>query len=84
MARYSPEVVYVQGVHQKTADALSRAPTSGPTSEEVKLIEEVEECSESTLESLPATERYLNEIRAAQDNDAICCITHKCNNRPQM
>ena len=72
MAKYSPEVMYVQGVHRKTADALSRAPTSEPTGEDLKFIDEVEEYSESILESLPTTERYLNEIRAAQDNDAIC------------
>ena len=72
MARYAPEVTYVQGVHQNTADALSRAPTTGPTPQDLKLIEEVEEHSESTLESLPATEQRLKDIKEAQDCDAIC------------
>ena len=72
MARYSPEVKYVQGVHQNTADALSRAPTSTPTWEDLKLVEEVEEHSEAILGSLPATERRLEEIKSAQDNDAVC------------
>ena len=69
MARYAPEVTYVQGVHQNTADALSRAPTTGPTPQDLKLIEEVEEHSESTLESLPATEQRLKDIKEAQDCD---------------
>ncbi|XP_032235374.2 uncharacterized protein K02A2.6-like [Nematostella vectensis] len=72
MARYSPEVTYVQGVHQDTADALSRAPTSSPTPQDLKQIEELEEHSESVLESLPATERRLKDIQEAQDCDAIC------------
>ncbi|XP_048586619.1 uncharacterized protein K02A2.6-like [Nematostella vectensis] len=72
MARYSPEVTYVQGVHQNTADALSRAPTSSPTPQDLKQIEELEEHSESVLESLPATERRLKDIQEAQDCDAIC------------
>ncbi|XP_048583904.1 uncharacterized protein K02A2.6-like [Nematostella vectensis] len=72
MARYSPEVTYVQGVHQKTADALSRASTSSPTPQDLKQIEELEEHSESVLEFLPATERRLKDIQEAQDCDAIC------------
>ncbi|XP_015747739.1 PREDICTED: uncharacterized protein K02A2.6-like [Acropora digitifera] len=68
MARYSPEAKYVQGVHQNTADALSRAPTSQPTQKDLTLVEEIEEHSES----LPATKQRLDEIKTAQDHDAIC------------
>ena len=53
MARYSPEVKYVQGVRQNTADALARLPTSGTTQKDLNLVEEVEEHSESILVSLP-------------------------------
>mgnify|MGYP001799990006 CR=1 FL=1 len=45
MAKYSPEVVYLQGAHQKTADALSRAQTCGPEGEDLKF----EEYSESIM-----------------------------------
>ncbi|XP_076049320.1 uncharacterized protein LOC143029995 [Oratosquilla oratoria] len=72
LARYSPEVTYVQGVHQKTADALSRAPTSLPTKADLELIEEVEESQEGNFKVIPATERRLGEIKAAQQADAIC------------
>ena len=72
MARYSPEVKYVQGVNQNTADALSRAPTSQPSQKDLSLVEEIEEHSESPLVSLPATKQRLDEIKSAQDDDAIC------------
>ena len=72
MARYSPEVKCVQGVHQNTAHALSRAPTRGPTKKDLNLVEEVEEHSKSILVSLPATEQRLDEIKTVQDQDAIC------------
>ena len=72
MDRYSSEVKYIQGVHQNTADALSRAPTRQPTQKDLSLVEEVEEHSESLLVSLPATEQRLDEIKTAQDHDAIC------------
>ncbi|XP_048582128.1 uncharacterized protein K02A2.6-like [Nematostella vectensis] len=72
MARYAPDVKYVQGVHQNRADALSRAPTSKLTLEDLKLVAEVEEQSGSVLKSMPATEQRLEEIKAAQDSDAIC------------
>ena len=58
-------------MHQKLADAVSRAPTNGPTSEDPTFIELVEKYSESTLESLLATERYLNEMRAVQDDATV-------------
>ena len=72
MARYSPEVKYVQGVHQNTADTLSRAPTSQPTQKDLSLIEEIEEHSESLLVFLPATKQRLDEMKTAQDHHAIC------------
>ena len=72
MARYSPEVKYVQGVHQNTADALSQAPTSQPTQKDLTLVEEIEEHSESLLVSLPATKQRLDEIKTVQDHDAVC------------
>ena len=70
--KYSPEVRYVQGKHQTTADALSRAPTSDPTLEDIKLIEEMDEESDAVLKFIPASEKRLKEIRDAQDADAVC------------
>lgn len=71
MARYTPEIKYVQGIHQHTADALSRAPTSKPTPDDLKFIEEVEEHTESVVNSLPATQQRLDEIITAQDGDPV-------------
>ena len=72
MARYSLEVKYVQGVHQNTAEALSRALTSGPTQKDLHHVEEVKEHSKSILMSLRATDQHLDKIKTAQDHDAIC------------
>ena len=65
-------VKYVQGIYQKTADALSRAPTSKPTKEDLKLAEEVEELKETVIKNLPATDQRLESIKKAQEKDAIC------------
>ncbi len=54
--RYTPVVKYVQGSQQQTADALSRAPTSKPTKEDLILVEEVQEFSDSVMRYMPATE----------------------------
>ena len=70
--RYTPTVVYVQGIYQKTADALSRAPTSNPDKDDKCFIEEVEAMGQSVINYLPATDKRLNEIEIAQDNDAVC------------
>ena len=72
LMKYSPEVRYVQGVHQKTADALSRAPSERPTVEEEIKIEEVETFKDSVIRHLPATDQRIDQIREAQKKDAIC------------
>ena len=72
MMKYSPEVVHVQGIHQNTADALSRAPTEKPSNEDEVQIEEVESFKDLIMHFLPATNKLLKQIRAAQKEDAIC------------
>ena len=67
LMRYSPKVKYLQGIHQNTADALSRAPVLKPTKNDVIFINETEEFTD-----LPATDRRLDEFRDAQIGDAIC------------
>ena len=80
LMRYSPTVVYVQGIHQNTADALSRAPLP-VTAEDVAFVEEVEEFVNSTMVSLPATEKRLLEIQIAQDADPVCAqVKQYCRN----
>ena len=72
MMKYSPEIRYVQGTHQKTADALSRAPTGQPSKEEEIKIEEVESFRDSVIRNLPATDQRIEQIRETQKEDAIC------------
>ena len=72
MMKYCPKVVYVQGIHQKTADTLSRAPTEKPTLEEEVKVEEVESEKEMLLKRLPVSNQKLQTIREAQEEDAIC------------
>ena len=72
MMRYAPEVKYVQGVNQKTADTLSRPPSSKPQKEDLIFLEETEEFKDNVIRHLPATDRKLQELREAQGNDATC------------
>ena len=72
LMRYDPVVKYVQGVHQKTADALSRAPTSKPTKNDLIFIEETEEFKNFMIKNLPATDQRLKNIKNIQKKDAIC------------
>ena len=72
LARYSPEVTYVQGSRHYTADALSRAPVSSPMEDDFSFVEEVEAFQEANFKFIPATERRLEEIRTAQGADSIC------------
>ena len=72
LMRYAPEMKYVQGTHQQTADALSRAPVDKPTAEDEVFIEETEAFKDSVIRHIPATDHRLEEIRNAQQNDAAC------------
>lgn len=63
---------YVQGKYQNTADALSRAPSGGPTPADSVFVQEVEAFKEYTMLHLPATDQRLQEVKTAQQKDAIC------------
>ena len=54
------------------ADALSRAPSSAPTEEEVQFQQDVEAYVDLVVRALPATEQRLDQIRQKQGDDAIC------------
>ena len=72
LMRYNPTLTYVQGIHQNTADTLSRAPSSLPRKEDLILVEEVEAFKDTAIRNLPATEARLQQVREAQGNDAVC------------
>ena len=74
MMRFSPEIRYVSGKSQITADALSRATTSKPSAADSQTIEAVEEFARDTINLLPASTRKLHEIAKAQDDDEVCAL----------
>jgi len=74
LMRYSPQVTYVPGKNQTTADALSRAPSNNPTSSDSELVQEVESFASHIITGLPATPKRLQEIKDAQDADEECSL----------
>jgi hypothetical protein len=72
LMRYCPEMFYVQGKNQNTADALSRAPSSKPTKQDLILVEEVEEFKDAVIRNLPASDNRLQQIVESQEKDAVC------------
>ena len=63
LMRYSPEVVYVQGKSQITADALSRAPVNSINSADLDLINEATKFAKESIDIIPASTNKLREIR---------------------
>jgi transposase InsO family protein len=69
LMKYSYTVYHVPGKRIYTADTLSRAPLSGTSSVESK--SEDTAFVDSIIESLPATEKRLQEIREHLENDEV-------------
>ena len=63
LMRYAPEVKYIQGVLQKTEDALFHAPMSKPRKEELKRVEKVEDFKDIVIKNLPGTAERLQNIK---------------------
>lgn len=75
LMRCSYQIAHVPGkdLTTSTADTLSRAPLHRSlTKEETKLNEELNLHVSHVIESLPAAERRLQEVRPHQDEDEIC------------
>ena len=72
LMRYDFTISHIPGKDLVTADTLSRAPVAEGTLLDQSLQEEVNAYVQLTLESLPASEGRLAEIREAQDKDATC------------
>ena len=71
LMRYQYSVAIVLGKNLCTADALSRQPVSSPEdTDEVAQIE-VEEYMSTFMQSLPASEKRLTQIKALQENDSV-------------
>ena len=71
LMRYSPEVVYVQGKSQITADALSRAPVNSINSADLDLINEATKFAKQSIDIISASTNKLQEIREEQKADDI-------------
>ena len=71
LMRYRFTIYHVPGKSLITADALSRAPASDPTDGDHLLRDEVEAYVDIVLQSIPATEKRLDEIHTHQDKDEI-------------
>ena len=67
-----PNVQYVPGKHQTTADALSRAPVDAPDVEDELFVNEVEAFATQAVNMLPATDQRLQELRDKQKVDEEC------------
>ena len=69
LMRYDFSISHVPGKELITADALSRAPVSAGVND---LDEEVSAYISFIVNSLPATEKRLTEIRLKQEEDEVC------------
>ena len=68
LLRYNFSISHVPGKNLVTPDTLSRAPVSGVTELE-SMQNEVQAYVDGVFESIPATEKRLEEIRQHQDED---------------
>ena len=78
--RFHFSISHVPGKHLVIADALSRAPVSYPATEDV-LLQQVADAYyvQMIIQSIPATEKRLQEIKTHQDRDEVCQkLIHFC------
>ena len=73
MMRFSYQVEYVAGKHLVTADALSRAPGRKPREEDRVTEEDLKSFVQSVVDSIPASDMRLEEVRREQMKDFECC-----------
>ena len=72
MMRFSYEVEHVAGKNLATADTLSRAPGSTPRQEDKEKEEETLAFVRSVVDSIPASDVRLEEVRKEQMSDREC------------
>ena len=72
LMRFLYSITYIPGKNLTVADTLSRAPVLMSSASDDEVRAEVETFVRAVMQSLPATEQRLEEIRQAQDEDEIC------------
>ena len=72
MMRFQFSIYHVPGKSLIVADTLSRAPLSGVTDSDRILQEDADAFVNLTMQSLPATEHRLEDIRQHQQQDEVC------------
>jgi hypothetical protein len=72
MMRFDFTISHVPGNEVTIADAVSRAPVSTSSVADQSLQSETTAYVNLVVESLPATEKRLQEIRELQDKDTVC------------
>ena len=72
MLRYDFSISHEPGKNLTTADTLSRAPTGQPQTKDDELKQEARVFVNFVIESLPATEQKLDEIKQCQKDDHEC------------
>ena len=72
LMKYSFNIVHVPGKNLNCADALSRAPNSEPTTVDRTLEEEGNLYVNYVFQTLPATGKRLEEIKAHLQEDEVC------------
>ena len=72
MMRFQFSVYHVPGKSLIVADTLSRAPLSGVKDSDRILQEDTDAFVNLTMQSLPATEHRLEDIRQHQQQDGVC------------
>ena len=71
--KYSFNVRHIPGKELVTAETRSRAPLRrAPTKADIRLTEDLNLSVPNILESLPASERKLEELRLHQQDDEVC------------
>jgi len=79
MQRFRFSIYHVPGKSLIVADMLSRAPLDGVTDSDRILQEDADAFVNLTVQSLPATEHRLEDIRQHQQQDEECqLLVHYC------
>jgi len=81
MMQFDYSIIHVHGAELKIADALSRSPVSSVSDADNDFQNEVSAYVDLLVQNLPATDKRLQEIQKAQDEDTICSqIKYFCQN----